>query len=134
MVDGIKKIIPNKITENQKKDTGLALILLFLIIGLLTNNLLYFKITIPIILITMLIPSVLYPLAIVWFTLSNFLGFFISKIILSVIFIILIIPFGLIRRLFGKDSLRLGQFKVSKKSVLINKNHTFTRKDIINPF
>ena len=134
MVDGIKKIIPNKITENQKKDTGLALILLFLIIGLLTNNLLFFKMTIPIILITMLIPSVLYPIAIVWFTLSNFLGFFISKIILSVIFIILIIPFGLIRRLFGKDNLRLGQFKVSKKSVLINKNHTFTRKDIIKPF
>ena len=134
MVDGIKKIIPNKITENQKKDTGLALILLFLIIGLLTNNLLFFKMTIPIILITMLIPSVLYPLAIVWFTLSNFLGFFISKIILSVIFIILIIPFGLIRRLFGKDNLRLGQFKVSKKSVLINRNHTFTRKDIIKPF
>ena len=134
MVDGIKKIIPNKITENQKKDTGLALILLFLIIGLLTNNLLFFKLTIPIILITMLIPSVLYPIAIVWFTLSNFLGFFISKIILSVIFIILIIPFGLIRRLFGKDNLRLGQFKVSKKSVLINKNHTFTRKDIIKPF
>ncbi len=134
MVDGIKKIIPNKITENQKKDTGLALILLFLIIGLLTNNLLFFKMTIPIILITMLIPSVLYPIAIVWFALSNFLGFFISKIILSVIFIILIIPFGLIRRLFGKDNLRLGQFKVSKKSVLINKNHTFTRKDIIKPF
>ena len=134
MVDGIKKIIPNKITENQKKDTGLALILLFLIIGLLTNNLLFFKMTIPIILITMLIPSVLYPIAIVWFTLSNFLGFFISKIILSVIFIILIIPFGLIRRLFGKDNLRLEQFKVSKKSVLINKNHTFTRKDIIKPF
>jgi len=134
MVDGIKKIIPNKITENQKKDTGLALILLFLIIGLLTNNLLFFKMTIPIIIITMLIPSVLYPIAIVWFTLSNFLGFFISKIILSVIFIILIIPFGLIRRLFGKDNLRLEQFKVSKKSVLINKNHTFTRKDIIKPF
>ena len=134
MVDGIKKIIPNKITENQKKDTGLALILLFLIIGLLTNNLLFFKMTIPIILITMLIPSVLYPIAIVWFALSNFLGFFISKIILSVIFIILIIPFGLIRRLFGKDNLRLEQFKVSKKSVLINKNHTFTRKDIIKPF
>jgi len=134
MVDGIKKIIPNKITENQKKDTGLALILLFLIIGLLTNNLLFFKITIPINLITMLIPSVLYPIAIVWFTLSNFLGFFISKIILSVIFIILIIPFGLIRRLFGKDNLRLEQFKVSKKSVLINKNHTFTRQDILKPF
>ena len=134
MVDGIKKIIPNKITENQNKDTGLALILLFLIIGLLTNNLLFFKLTIPIILITMLIPSVLYPIAIVWFTLSNFLGFFISKIILSVIFILLVIPLGLIRRLFGKDNLRLGQFKVSKKSVLINKNHTFTRKDIIKPF
>jgi polyferredoxin len=134
MVDKIKKIIPKNITEQQKKDTGLALTLLFLIIGLFTNNILFFKMTIPIILITMLIPSLLYPFAILWFGLANFLGFFVSKIVLSIIFIILIVPLGLIRRLFGKDSLQLKQFKVSKKSILINKNHTYTRKDILKPF
>jgi polyferredoxin len=134
MVDKIKKIIPKNITEQQKKDTGLALTLLFLIIGLFTNNILFFKMTIPIILITMLIPSLLYPFAIFWFGLANFLGFFVSKIVLSIIFIILIVPLGLIRRLFGKDSLQLKQFKVSKKSILINKNHTYTRKDILKPF
>ena len=134
MVDKIKKIIPKNITEQQKKDTGLALTLLFLIIGLFTNNILFFKMTIPIILITMLIPSLLHPFAILWFGLANFLGFFVSKIVLSIIFIILIVPLGLIRRLFGKDNLQLKQFKVSKKSILINKNHTYTRKDILKPF
>ena len=134
MVENKKKIIPDNITEQQKKDTGLALILLFLIIGLLTKNILFFKLTIPIILLTMLLPKLLYPVAIIWFTLSNLLGFFISKIILSIIFIILIVPVGLFRRLFGKDNLQLRQFKISKSSVLINKNHTYTRKDIIKPF
>lgn len=134
MVENKKKIIPDNITEQQKKDTGLALILLFLIVGLLTKNILFFKLTIPIILLTMLLPKLLYPVAIIWFTLSNLLGFFISKIILSIIFIILIVPVGLFRRLFGKDNLQLRQFKISKSSVLINKNHTYTRKDIIKPF
>lgn len=134
MVEDKKKIIPDHITEQQKKDTGLALTLLFLILGIITKDVLFFKLTIPIILLTMLIPSLLHPIAIFWFTFSNLLGFFISKIVLSIIFIILIVPFGLFRRLFGKDNLQLRQFKVSKNSVLINKNHTFTRKDIIKPF
>ncbi len=134
MVDEINKIIPSNITEQQKKDTGLALTLLFLIIGLFTNNLFFFKMTIPTILITMLSPFLLHPFAILWFGLANFLGFFVSKIVLSIIFMILIVPFGLIRRLFGKDSLQLRQFKVSNSSVLNEKNITYAHKDIIKPF
>lgn len=129
-----KKIIATNITEQQKKDTGLALTLVFLIIGLVTKDVLFFKLTIPIILITMLIPALLHPAAILWFTLSNFLGFFVSKIVLTIIFIILIVPFGLFRRLLGKDSLKLKQFKASKSSVLIDRNQTYTRKDLIKPF
>ena len=134
MIEDKKKIIPDHITDQQKKDTGLALTLLFLIIGLITRDVLFFKSTIPIILLTMLLPSLLYPVAIFWFTLSNFFGFFISKIVLSIIFMLLIIPLGLLRKLSGKDSLQLRQFKVSKNSVLKNKNQTYSRKDIIKPF
>ena len=134
MVEDKKKIIPKHITEDQKKDTGLALTLLFLIIGLITKDVLFFKLTIPTILLTMLLPSLLNPVAIIWFTLSNFLGFFISKIVLSVIFIILIVPLGLFRKLIGKDNLKLRQFKVSKSSVLMDRNHTYIRKDILKPF
>lgn len=129
-----KKIIATNITEQQKKDTGLALTLVFLIIGLVTKDVLFFKLTIPIILITMLIPALLHPAAILWFTLSNFLGFFVSKIVLTIIYIILIVPFGLFRRLIGKDSLKLKQFKASKSSVLIDRNQTYTRKDLLKPF
>lgn len=129
-----KKIIATNITEQQKKDTGLALTLVFLIIGFVTKDVLFFKLTIPIILITMLIPALLHPAAILWFTLSNFLGFFVSKIVLTIIYIILIVPFGLFRRLIGKDSLKLKQFKASKSSVLIDRNQTYTRKDLIKPF
>jgi hypothetical protein len=134
MAEDKKKIIPVNITEQQKKDTGLAVILILLIIGLLTKNILFFKLTIPIILLTMLLPSLLHPIAIFWFTFSNLLGFFISKIVLSIIYIILIVPFGLFRRLFGKDNLQLRNFKASSNSVLIDKNHTYTRKDIEKPF
>lgn len=62
-----KKIIATNITEQQKKDTGLALTLVFLIIGFVTKDVLFFKLTIPIILITMLIPALLHPAAILWF-------------------------------------------------------------------
>jgi len=134
MEENIRNIIPKYITDQQRKDTGLALTLLILIIGIYTQNVLFFKLTVPIILITMLVPSLLYPVAVFWFTLSNFLGFFISKIVLTIIFIVLIVPLGLIRRLIGKDNLQLNQFKLSRESVLKNKNHTYTIDDLLKPF
>jgi len=57
-----------------------------------------------------------------------------SKVILTVVFIFILIPVGFVRKISGKDNLKLNQFKKSDKSVFITRDHTFTSEDIINPY
>jgi hypothetical protein len=57
-----------------------------------------------------------------------------SKIILSVVFFVILMPVGLFRRIIGKDSLKLKQFKKGKDGVMLQRNHRFTSNDIVNPF
>jgi len=50
-------------------------------------------------------PGILKPLQKVWMGFSVVMGFFVSRIILSVLFFLVISPIGLIARLLGKDLL-----------------------------
>ena len=129
-----EKIIPESISSKQENDTGLALSFLFILIGLFSSNPIYYKIAGLTILLIMLIPSIFKSFAYIWFTIANIIGFFISKIVLTLIFIIFLVPFGIIMRLFGNDNLKLKQFKNSNKSVFVERNHIFTKEDIIKPF
>jgi hypothetical protein len=57
-----------------------------------------------------------------------------SKILLSIVFITIVTPIGLLRRLLGKDSLQLKNFKKSKDSVFLSRDHKYTENDIAKPF
>ena len=126
--------IPKTISKSQASDTGMAILLLLLLTGFFTHNDLYAKIGILVLVINMTFPMFYYPFAIVWLGFSNLLGTFSSKIILTVFYIVLVIPIGVFRRLLGKDSLLLKEFKKSDKSVMNVRNHHFTAKDIEQPF
>ena len=82
----------------------------------------------------MTFPMFYYPFAMIWLGLTNLLGMVVSRILISVIYIIILLPMGVIRRAMGKDSLNLTGFKKDSKSVMIVRDHEFTAKDIINPF
>ena len=119
-----------KITKEQSKDTGMALLLILLLLGLFLENGIYFKIAIPVLIINMIFPTFFYPIAIVWLGFSRFLGTIMSRVILTLVFIILVIPVGLIRRLIGKDTLKLKQFKNGDESVMEVRNHLFSPDDL----
>lgn len=123
-----------KISKKQTIDTGLAILLILIIITFLANDLLYVKIMFPVILVTMIYPKLLYPLAVIWLSISKILGTIISKVILSIIFIIMVLPIGYLRRIIGKDNLKLREFKKDSKSVFINRDYLFTKKDLEKPF
>ena len=63
-------------------------------------------------LVTICVPKVLTPLNRAWFALSLFLGKFISPIVLSIIFFVVIVPVAIITRLFGRDALLLKRRQV----------------------
>lgn len=130
----LRGYFPRTISTKQAADTGMAAVLLLLLIGLFSHNNLYYKIAIPVLIMNMTFPMFYYPFAIIWLGLSQLLGTIVSKIILSIIYFILVIPVGVFRRLLGKDSLQLSQFKKGNTSVMQTRNHTFVREDIENPY
>jgi len=125
---------PGTISKKQASDTGMAAVLILLLIGLFTNNNLYYKIAIPVLVINMIFPMFYYFFAIIWLGFSQLLGTIASKIILTIIYIIMVIPIGLFRRLLGKDSLQLSGFKKSNSSVMQVRDHNFISEDIENPY
>ncbi len=123
-----------KISKKQISDSGMAFVLIFLLIGFFTENLLYYKIAIPILIINMAFPILFYWPAIIWLGFSKVLGTIVSAILLSLIFFTLVTPIGLIRNLIGKDNLKLKKFKKTSGSFWVSRNYEFGSKDLIHPF
>lgn len=123
-----------KMTKDQSRDTGMAMVLLLLLIYLKTRRegLLYSAMALHV--VNMIVPRIYAPVAILWLGLSHLLGTVMSKVLLSVLFFGLVTPIGLLRRLFGKDSLKLREFKAGPESVMLVRNHIFVGQDIEKPY
>ena len=59
-----------------------------------------------------IIPIILKPIYIAWMIFSVILGWIMTRVILSIVFYLIIIPIGLITRLLGEDFLELKKSKV----------------------
>lgn len=122
------------ISKAQTIDAGMAVSLILLLIGVFTGNLLFYKLTLPALLINMTVPKAYYPFAILWFALSEFMASIMSKVILFIVFLLVVFPIGLFRRILGKDNLSLKKFKKSTASVLTDRNITYKSTDLDHPF
>ena len=71
--------------------------------------------------VTLARPSILNPLNRAWFKFGLLLGQVVNPLILGVVFFLVITPMAVIRRLLGKDSLRL-KSKPSLESYWIDRN------------
>lgn len=121
-------------TKDQSRDTGMAMVLLLLIlyVSLKWKGLLLGAIVLHV--LNMIWPRLFAPIAVVWLGFSNLLGTIVSKILLSIVFFAVVTPIGILRRLVGKDSLKLRAFKASEDSVMLERDHTFTGTDIERPY
>ncbi|MDR1924499.1 MAG: hypothetical protein LBQ66_08990 [Planctomycetaceae bacterium] len=143
----------NKILIDSKKesDTGQALTLLCLIVFMVTFSRLFVTFALILLVVNMVCPVVFRPAAFVWFGLAEVLGMIVSRIVLTLVFVVMVIPVGLIRYWAGSDPMRLKEWKQSpnvvgcqndecegkgkyKDSVFVERNHLYTAQDIINPY
>ena len=73
------------------------------------------------------------PLAIkiawLWHKLGDMIGFFVSKMVLAIVFFIILLPIALIYRLIKRDTLML---RNKYNSYWINRNYKYTKKDMEN--
>ncbi len=123
-----------KITLDQCKDTGLAILLIALLLVLVKRSFAPIAPTVVILIVTMTAPKLLTPLARLWFGFSHYLGQAVSTVLLSIVFFGVLTPVGLLRKFSGKDAMRLRQWRAGRQSAFLRRDHTFTAADLEKPF
>ncbi|MBP5201987.1 hypothetical protein J6253_04535 [bacterium] len=123
-----------QITKKQASDSGMALVLIALICLAVLKNNAFLWAAFVILVIDMICPMIFKPFAFVWFGFSRVFGTFMSKIMLALVFFLIVFPMGLLRRILGKDTLRLHQFRREKTSVFAERNHEYTAADLDKPY
>ncbi|MDR2438149.1 MAG: hypothetical protein LBE12_02105 [Planctomycetaceae bacterium] len=139
----------SSIDLKKANDTGQALVLLCLIIFLFTLYHAFVVTGLIILLVNMVCPIVFKPVAVLWFGLAEILGTVVSRIVLTLVFVLLVIPVGLLRYYAGSDPMRLKEWKQSPSlpkcqkedeeagwghSVFVERNHLYTSQDLVNPY
>ena len=123
-----------KLSVENCKDAGLALVLISLICYQVWKLEILILSAIIFLVVAMTYPPIFKPFARFWFALSTALGTVVSKIILSVLFFVIVMPIGLLRRVLGKDSMRIKDWKKGKESVFRLRDHRFAAKDLEHPY
>lgn len=119
----------DKITETERYKTLLVIITGFLVLGIFSK-----KPYLPMIGAGIGVISLVFPLAghyIVfgWNKIGQGLGWVNSKVLLTAIFYIFLVPMALLQKLSGKDNLRL---KKSSPSLFVERNHLYSARDLKN--
>jgi membrane protein implicated in regulation of membrane protease activity len=84
--------------------------------------------------ITLLLPRLFYPLAVIWFGLAKLLGEINIRVLLTLVFVLVVVPVGLVRKWRGKDTLQLRRFKKGTASVMDIRNHVYTKEELRHTF
>jgi len=121
-------------STKQNADTASAVVLILLLLAFFRNDIFFVKIAIPVLVLKMIWSDAFYPVSIIYYQLSEWLGRIMSFLILSIIYIVIVFPVGIVRRIAGKDSLKLRLFKNDTESVFVVRNHEYTDEDLKNPY
>lgn len=84
--------------------------------------------------VNMIWPAAFTPFAVVWFGLAEVMGAVVSRILLTVLFVGVLTPVGLVRRALGRDAMRLTQWRRGRESVFTVRDHPYTPADIDRPY
>jgi len=132
--DNHNKFFHAKVNETQAKDTGMAMVMILLLIAWFTDAKIALGLAIPVLVINMVFPRTYTPLAKVWMGISNVFGFYTSKLLLSLIFFLIVTPVGIVRRWMGADPMRTREWKKSNASVFSVRDYIYGPEDVEKPY
>lgn len=127
-------MIVRQVTKAQARDTGLAAVLVLLLIARFRESTTLLLPAIIVLIVDMAWPNFFRPAAYVWFTLANVMRKIVSTILISVVFWVIATPIGLVRRLVGADPMQIREWKKGPKSVFNNRDHLYTKRDLERPY
>ncbi|MBO9202358.1 MULTISPECIES: SxtJ family membrane protein [Niastella] len=116
-------------TRNKTLETILVLVLALMVFYRTTNNSYFFLSAMILGFIGLFIPSLAEKVHVVWMKLAEGLGFVTSKIILTLIFFIILVPISFLFKAFGKNSV---QTKAGNNSYFKERNFTYTPESLDN--
>jgi len=120
--------------DNRPRDTGMAAVLILLLISWFAADITWVIPAIVVLILTMTIPVVFKPLSVLWFGLANVLGHIVSTLILSILFFVVLMPIGLTRKMGGADALRLKEWRNGDDSAFVVREHLYTAEDLEKPY
>ena len=121
-------------TVDESRNTGLAMVLICLLVAHLGKRPQWFPAAIGLLLLCMVWPAAFRPLARIWLGLSHLLGTVVSRIILTLLFYGLVTPIGLLRRMSGADSMQRRQWKADSGSIFTTRNRVYQPQDLDRPY
>jgi len=130
----IRTFFPKTILPEQAKDTGMAMVLVCLLVAYFGSSRSFSGIAILLLIVAMTWPMAYKHVAILWIGFSYILGTVMSKVLLSVLFLVMVIPVGFIRKLMKRDSMQTRKWKTGDESVLKVRDHRFVSDDLVNPY
>lgn len=127
-------IFSNPISDGQAKDTGMAMVLIFLLIGIFADNRLSLSAALVLLIVNMIWPPLFKPVARLWIGLSFLLGTVMSKVLLTVVFFLVVTPVGIVRKWLGADAMQLKQWKTDTSSVFNVRRKIYRPADLEKPY
>jgi hypothetical protein len=118
------------VQNNERYKTILVIVTGLLVASLVfkSTSILYVALAVGI--LSSFIPAVAKAIEWCWLKLALGLGWVNSRILLSLIYFIFLLPIAWISRLFTRDPLMLKRPKVN--SLFVTRNHTYSKKDLEN--
>lgn len=127
-------LFKKEITSEQSKDSGLALVLIALLLALWGPTKYFLPLGIVLLVLVMTAPAMFGPFAKLWLGASHALGSIVSRVLLTGLFYLMVTPVGLLRRMMGKDAMQLRSWKQGSKSVFRERNQLFVPEDLEHPY
>jgi hypothetical protein len=127
-------INPGPLSKAQCIEFGTLLNLVIVALTLFKPDLQLLRVAILTGVLTLVMPKALYPIAYVWFAFAKVMSSIGPLILLSIVFILLVTPMGLFRRLLGKGMMRQHQFKKGRDSVMHSRDHLYKPDDFLHLF
>jgi hypothetical protein len=122
------------VTRKQETETGVVFALMSVIAGQFTDLQFFYILTCVLLVVALVIPVLLKPLASLWFGFSTVLGWLSSRILLGLVFFLVVLPVAMVRKAMGIDRLRLRDFKKGSVSSWENRNHQYISDDLFHSF
>ena len=114
--------------QSDKYKTILVIVTGLLAIGWIFNIPLLGKVAVVIGAVSIFIPAAARGIEWVWFKIALGLGWVNSRILLSIIYFVFLMPIAWVSRLFTKDPLALRKHK--RATLFVTRDHLYTGKDL----